>query len=87
MVLVEILHQCGKKVKTKSQKVLGANSYVFRSYRGETDRWKVGGWAFCPPSPPPILNGIKNQKAKCEVGSSYKDCSQFLLINNYRLWH
>ena len=48
-----------------------------------------GGMGFLPPPPPPppILNGIKNQKAKCEVGSSYKDCSQFLLINNYRLWH
>ena len=33
---LEILHQCGKRVKTKSQKVLGANSYVCRSYRGKT---------------------------------------------------
>ena len=33
-----ILHQCGKKVKTKSQKVLGANSYVCRSYTGKTGR-------------------------------------------------
>ena len=28
----ENLHQLSKKVKTKSQKVLGANSYVCRSY-------------------------------------------------------
>ena len=26
----EILHKCGKRVKTKSQKVLGANFYVCR---------------------------------------------------------
>ena len=35
---LEILHQCGKRVKTKSQKVLGANSYICRSYRGKTGR-------------------------------------------------
>ena len=33
---VKILHQCGKRVKTTSQKVLGANFYVCRSYRGKT---------------------------------------------------
>ena len=34
----ETLRQCDKKVKTKSQKVFGANSYVCRSYRGKTGR-------------------------------------------------
>ena len=29
---LEILHQCGKRVETKSQKVLGANSCVRRRY-------------------------------------------------------
>ena len=29
----ESLHQCGQKGKTKSQKVLRANSYICRSYR------------------------------------------------------
>ena len=43
---LEILHQCGKRVKTKSQKVLGANSYVCRSYRRKTGT--VGGG---PPLP------------------------------------
>ena len=38
MVHLNILHQCGKKVKTTSQKVLGANSNVCRSYRGKTAR-------------------------------------------------
>ena len=33
---LEILHQCGERVKTKSQKVLEANSYVCRNYRGKT---------------------------------------------------
>ena len=32
----EILHQCGKRFETKSQKVFGANSYVCRSYGGKT---------------------------------------------------
>ena len=45
------LHQCGKSVKTKSQKVLGRNSYVCRSYRG-----KIGIRVFLPPSP--ILNRV-----------------------------
>ena len=31
----EILHQCGKTVKTKGQNVLGANSSVCKSYRGK----------------------------------------------------
>ena len=44
---LEALHQCGKKVKTKSQKVLGANSYVCGSYRGKTS---TGGGLFGPPS-------------------------------------
>ena len=33
---LEVLHQCGKRVKTKSQKALGAYSYISSSYRGET---------------------------------------------------
>ena len=44
---LEILHQCGKRVKTKSQKVLGANSYVCRSY---WEKKLVGGGFFCPQS-------------------------------------
>ena len=53
---LETLHQCGKKVKTKNQKVLGASSYVWRSYRGNTGG-EGGGSA--PPSPSPILNRVK----------------------------
>ena len=47
---LKIVHWCGKDVKSKSQKVFGANSYVCRSYRGKTGR-----------TPPPhfILNGVK----------------------------
>ena len=49
-----ILRQCGKRAKTKSQKVLWATSYVCRSYSQKTD---MG-----PPSPsPPILNRVKLQ--------------------------
>ena len=36
-----MLYECGKRVKTKSQRVLGANSWVFRSCRENTGR--VGG--------------------------------------------
>ena len=50
---LEVLHQCGKRVKTKSQKDLGANSYVCRSYRGKTG----SGRGFLPP--PPVLNRVK----------------------------
>ena len=50
MYKLEILHQSIKRVKTK---VLGANSYVCRSYRGKTGRD-----AFLHPLPP-ILNRVK----------------------------
>ena len=46
-------HQCGKRVKTKSYKVLGASSYVCISYRG-----RGRGDFFAPP--PPILNRVKS---------------------------
>ena len=46
---LEILHQCGKRVKSKCRKVLGTSSYVCRSYRGKTVR---GGFLSYPlPSP------------------------------------
>ena len=45
----EISHQCGKRVKTKSQKVFAANSYICRSYRGKTGRGRGG--SFCPLPP------------------------------------
>ena len=35
---LDILHRSGKKVKTKSRKVLGAYFYACRSYRGKADR-------------------------------------------------
>ena len=43
---LEILHQCGKRVKIKSQKFSGANSYVCRSCRGKTGSESL----FEPPS-------------------------------------
>ena len=39
-----VLHQCGKRVETKSQNVLVANSYVCKSYREKT------GWGLFAPS-------------------------------------
>ena len=50
-----MLRKCGKRVKTKTQKVFGANSYVCRSYRGTTDR--VG--CFAPLLP--ILNRVNKE--------------------------
>ena len=44
MYKLEILHHCGKRVKTKSQKVFGANSNVCKSYKEKTGR---EGEAFC----------------------------------------
>ena len=35
---LKILHQVGKRIKTKSQKLLETNSNVCRSYRGKTGR-------------------------------------------------
>ena len=50
---LEILHQCGKRVKTKSQKVLEANSYICKSYRGKAGRGEGGG-LFALALPPTI---------------------------------
>ena len=33
-----ILHPCGRKVKTKNQKVLWAKNHVCKSYRGKNGR-------------------------------------------------
>ena len=38
---LEFLYQSGKRVQTKSQKILGVNSYFCRSYRGEAGRGKA----------------------------------------------
>ena len=46
---LEILHQCDKRIKNKSQNVWGANSYLYRSYRGNPP----------PPSPTPSWIGLK----------------------------
>ena len=45
---LEILHQYGKRVKTKSQTVWTANSYVCTSYIGKTGRGKT---LLLPPHP------------------------------------
>ena len=48
---LEILYHCEKRVKTKSQKVLGANSNNCRDHSGKNG----GGWLFACP----ILNMVK----------------------------
>ena len=42
---LEILQKCDRRVEIKSEKVLEANSYVFRSYKGKSSKEP-----FCPPS-------------------------------------
>ena len=37
-MVLEIIYQCSKRVKTKSQNVLEGNSYVSRIYSGKTGR-------------------------------------------------
>ena len=51
---LEILYKYGKRLKTKSQKVLWAKFYVYRSYRGKTGS---------PSTPPP------QKKIVCEITS------------------
>ena len=51
---LEILHQCNKRVTNKSQKVLGASSYVCRSCRG-----KGRGGLFAPLTPRPSAIELK----------------------------
>ena len=48
-----------ERIKTKSQKVLGANLYLCKSYSGKTgEKGRVGeGGRFLPP---PILNSLSN---------------------------
>ena len=41
---IDILQQCGKRIKTKNQKVSGANFSFWRSYSGKT-----GNGLFCAP--------------------------------------
>ena len=65
----EILHQCGKSVKTKSQKILAANSYVCRRYREKSSRG-----AFLALS---ILNRVNDRVQVAKVGSY---CSEILDI-------
>ena len=51
------LHQCDKKIKNKSHRVFGTNSYVCRSYRGKNGR---GEGLFGPF--PSILNRVNKTK-------------------------
>ena len=57
MYKLEILQHCGKRVNTKSQKVLETNSYVCRSYRAKTGR----GGLFASPL---NLNRVKYHHAE-----------------------
>ena len=70
---LETLHQSVKRVKTKIQEVLGANSYVCRSYWGKTGRrW---GGTFGPSL---ILNKVKkiltNQYVPLSLDSNFLHC-------------
>ena len=65
-------YACDKRVKSKSKKKIGPNSYVCRSYTGEKLKWG----AFCQPSP--ILNGDKKTSAQvflCKLQETFKNTS------------
>ena len=72
-----MLHQSVERVKTKSQKVLGPNFYVCRSYRGKTGRGVEvgggggGGGGFLSPL---ILNRVKFEYLGAAL--KYKICSK-----------
>ena len=54
MYELEIVHESDKRVKTKSQKDLEANSYVCESFRRQTGRGGDGDFLAHP-----ILNRVK----------------------------
>ena len=59
---------CGKRVKTKSQKVLGNNSYICRIYRGKTGR---EDFPASPPSPQSWI-GLKKQSDYLNISKVVK---------------
>ena len=61
---LEILHHCSKRVKTKSQRVFGANSYVCRSQVKEE---KLVEGAFSSHSPLPSWIGLKANKILTKI--------------------
>ena len=64
-----------KGLKAKSQKVLVANSYVCRSYRGKTGRWP-----FCPPPPLPILSRVKKQDFSTSMPETSENICFYFMI-------
>ena len=75
---LEILHQCDERVKTKSQKILGAKSYVCRSYRAKTGK----GWMGLPPILNRVNSGIKYIKECPKFEGNEVFCINKCLINN-----
>ena len=76
-----ILHQWGKRVKTESQKVVGTNFYVCRSYKGKTGRWP-----FCQP---PILYRVKgNWIRSTKTGARERSITKlyFISVADLPLW-
>ena len=61
LVILFIIKLYARNNTFKSHKVLEADSYVSRSYRGKASR---GGLFAPPPLPPPILNRVKDTHRK-----------------------
>ena len=77
---LKVLRQCGKRVKTKSQKVFGVNSYVWRSCRRKTARW--GLFTPCPP-----IQNRDNLKHKAQKYIYICTTWKFQNVNLNSQWH
>ena len=51
------MHQCGKRIQTKSKKAFEDNSNICGSYRAKL----AGGGRFCPPSILNRVNSLRNE--------------------------
>ena len=83
---LKILHQCGKRVKAKSQKFWGTSSNACRSYRGKTGR--AGLFA-----PTLVLNRVNAMPSMhiwplvlCLIKESFQKSQMFYSFSKFFLW-
>ena len=76
--LVLGMTKCGKRGKTKRQKMLGANFYVCRNFRGKTGRWSLPSLASFR-----ILFWVNTLIIKC-INKSWRDVYIYRLTRDYK---